>query len=211
MPVDTRAVGQTADREYEPFGGHRLPRGLYFDIGFIGGLAELDLVLDEFPIAAKPSGYGGRLAAGFLGDVWEFKLGVDYVFLESFEDAESGDVFDAGRFLELHLGLTAYFLPQSALRPFLGVRGLYNWLSFDDPLRIGDPTLTANGLGAGAHGGLNVRFGRRAALEFGASYSWTGDRDIRGETSPGGEKWPVGWIEDWQFLAGFASVWFHIN
>jgi hypothetical protein len=212
MPVDARAAAQrSAARDYEPFGGHRLQSGLYFDIGFIGGQANWDMLLDDFRIAAKPNGYGARLAASFLDEIWEFKLGGDYVFLESFEDYDSGDEFDAGRFLELYLGLTGYFLPRSSLRPFLGFRGLYNWLSFDDPLRIGDPRLTANGLGLGAHGGLNVLLGRKAALEFGASYSWTGSRDIRGEISPGGEKWSVGRIEDWHFISGFASLWIHIH
>ncbi len=212
IPVDARAAGQrTADQEYEPFGGSRLQQGLYFDIGFIGGRADWEMVLDDFRIAAKPNGYGGRLAAGFLGEIWEFKLGGDYVFLEKFEDLDSGDYFEDGRFLELYLGLTGYFLPRNALRPFLGVRGLYNSLSFDDPLRIGDPKLSAGGLGLGAHGGLNLLLGRNAALELGGSYSWTGSRDIKGETSPGGEKWPVGRIEDWHFISGFASVWIHIH
>jgi hypothetical protein len=212
MPLDGRqADPRQTEREYEAFGGDRLPRGLYLDVGFIAGQADWRMVLDEFPISAKPVGYGGRVSFAFFGEIWEVKLGGDLLFLESFEDTDSGDTFEGGRSFDIHLGLTGYVLPQSWLRPFLGVRGLYSNLSFDDPLRVGDPTVSAGGLGVGAHGGLNLRLGRKAALELGASYTWVGPRDIRGETSPGGVKGDVGRVDDWQFISGFAAVGIHIR
>lgn len=212
MPVDARPAGQrSTEREYEPFGGYRLRPGLYFNLAFIAGQSDWSMVLDEFPLAPKPNGYGARLTVGFLSEVWEFAVGGDYVFLENFADVDSEDEFRNGRFFELYLGLTAYLLPRSKLRPFFGLRGLHNSISFDDPLRIGDPELSAVGLGWGAHGGLNLSLGRSAALELGASYSRTGSREIRGETSPGGEKWPVGEIESWHFISGFASLAIHVR
>jgi hypothetical protein len=211
MAEAARPGDRGGEEEYEPFGGYRLPRGLYIDLGFVAGEADWKMVLDDFPIDVKTNGYGPRFAAAFVGEVWTFELGGDYVFLEGFEDIDSGDEFDNARFFELYLGLTAYLLPRSILRPFVGVRGFHNSLWFDDPLRIGDPKISAGGFGLGAHGGLNVSLGRRAALQFGASYSWSGSRALRGETSPGGEKWTVGEIDDWRFIAGFASMWIHIR
>jgi hypothetical protein len=194
-----------ADREYEPFGGYRLQRGLYLDLGVVAGQADWQMTLDGVASSVKPNGYGARVAVSWFEEKWELTLGGDYVFLGNFDE------FDNGRFFEVSLAFTGYLLPQSSLRPFIGARGLYNYLSFDDPSRLEDPKLTAGSFGAGAHGGLNVRLSPAAALEFGASYSWAAPRDIRGETGPGGEKGTVGRIDDWQFISGFATVWIHLH
>jgi len=199
------ASRRRTEREYEPFGGYRLQRGLYLDLGVVAGKADWQMTLDGAASSVDPNGYGARVAVNWFAEKWGVTLGGDYVFLGNFDE------FDNGRFLEVSLAFTRYFLPQSSLRPFVGARGLYNYLSFDDPLRAEELKLTAGSFGAGAHGGLSVRLSSAAALEFGASYSWAAPRDIRGETGPGVEQGAVGRIDDWQFISGFATAWIHLH
>ena len=199
LPPEARdASSRRSDREYEPFGGYRLQRGLYLDLAFLAGQADWQMTLDGVTSSPKTNGYGARVAASFFAEPWELSLGGDYVFLQDFDE------FTNGRFLEVSFGATAYFLPRSSLRPFVGARGLYNYLSFDDPRRSDDPKLTAGSFGLGAHGGLNWRLSPRAALEFGASYSWAGPRDLKSQGT-------VGRIENFQYIAGFAAVWIYLH
>lgn len=201
LPPEVREANERrANRQYEPFGGHRQQKGLYIVIGVIAGQAEWEMALSSISEKVQTNGIGPHLAASLFSGIWELTLGGDFVFLEDF------DGFDNARFYELFLGLTGHFLPQSSVQPFVGVRGLYSHLSFDDPIRFGDPQLTAASFGAGAHAGLSIRMSRRAALELGASYSWTANRDINGEIGLEGAKGTVGELDDWQFISGFAAV-----
>ena len=197
-PEAQDANSRRSEREYEPFGGYRLQRGLFLDLAFLAGQADWQMTLDGASRSPKTAGYGARVAASFFAEPWELSLGGDYVFVQDFDE------FTNGRFLEVSIGLTAYLLPNSSLRPFVGARGLYNYLSFDDPLRADDPKLTAGSFGLGAHAGLNWRLNPRAALEFGASYSWAGPRDIRSQGT-------VGRMEDFQYIAGFAAAWIYLH
>ncbi len=199
LPPEAReANSRRSNREYEPYGGRRLQRGLYLAVAVLAGPVDWQMTLDGASRLPETMGYGARVSASFFAEPWEMSLSGDYVFLEDFDE------FTNGRFMEFSVGLTGYFLSRSPLRPFVGVRGLYNYLLFDDPLRSDAPELTAGSLGLGAHGGLNWRLSPRTALEFGASYSWAAPRDLKSEGT-------VGRIEDFQYIAGFAAVWIFLQ
>jgi hypothetical protein len=204
-PEEREAIARSGGREYEPFGGYRLTKGLYVDIGVTAGRAEWEMAISAYSEEISVTGVGPRLVASVFVGTWELSFGGDFVFLENFEG------FNNARFYELHLGLTGYLLPQSSVRPFIGVRGLYSRLSFEDPISFGDPQLTAGSLGAGAHAGINIQLGRSSALQVGASYSWSADRDIRGTVEFGGRRDKVGELNGWRYASGFAALWINVH
>ena len=97
------------------------------------------------------------------------------------------------------------------MRPFAGVRGLYSRLSFEDPISFGDPQLTAGSFGAGAHAGVNIQLGPASAMQFGASYSWSADRDINGTVDFDGRRGKVGELNGWRYASGFATLWINVH
>ncbi len=208
LPPEVREANERrANRQYEPFGGRRQESGPYVSLGLILGQAKWDMTLTGSSGSFNNvNGRGGRLALSWFAGTWDIALGGDYVLLDDFGD------FENGKFWEIDLGVTGHLLPGSRLRPFAGVRVLYNALSFDDKdpdvgatRIIPDPKLTGSSFGVGAHAGVDIRLSRRAALQLGASYSRTAGRDIEGDTrlGNGGQ---LGNMEDWQFVSGFAAV-----
>jgi hypothetical protein len=85
------------------------------------------------------------------------------------------------------------------------VRGQWNTLTFREPDGFFDD-LSSEQFGGGAHAGLNIRLSRKASIEIGASYSWTGRRDLieRGD----GIELPIAALEaeDWEFASGFIVL-----
>jgi hypothetical protein len=53
--------------------------------------------------------------------------------------------------------------------------------------------------------------GRASALQFGASYSWTADRDIMGTVDIDGSRGKVGELNSWRYASGFAALWINVH
>jgi opacity protein-like surface antigen len=100
---------------------------------------------------------------------------------------------------------------NSVLRPYVGARGQYNILSLEDEERSFARQLSAESLGFGAFGGLDLRFSRNAALQLGVTYSGAGRTDIERKADPGGDAERVGQIEDWDFLSGHLAVFIRLG
>jgi hypothetical protein len=204
-PEEREAMSRSGEREYEPFGGFRLATGLYLDIGMSAGRADWEMTISSYSESISVTGVGPRLVASVFAGTWELSFGGDFVFLENFEG------FNNARFYELHLGLAGYLLPQATVRPFAGARVLYSRISFEDPISYGDPQLTAGSFGAGVHAGVSIQLGRASALQFGASYSWTADRDIMGTVDIDGSRGTVGELNGWRYASGFAALWINVH
>jgi hypothetical protein len=145
-------------------------------------------------------GDGPRVAASLYSAGWELTAGADLIFLERFAGFQGSN-----EYFEFFLDLTRYFRRDKKLQPFVGVRGQWNTLTFREPEGFFDD-LSSEQFGGGGHAGLNIRLSRKASIEIGASYSWTGRRDLieRGD----GIGVPIGGVdaEDWEFASGFIVL-----
>jgi hypothetical protein len=178
----------------------RRPSGLYFTVGWVAGEAEWQMDVPSGTESYSVEGNGPRLAASLYASGWELTAGTDLIFLEEFRGFEGNN-----EYFELFLDLTRYFLTDKKLQPFIGVRGQWNTLTLREPESLfGD--LSSQQFGAGGHAGLNIRLSRKASLEIGASYSWTGRRDLieRGDRI----QLPLTALqaEDWEFASGYAVL-----
>jgi hypothetical protein len=176
------------------------PNGLYLSVGWVAGEAEWQMDgLGGTEIYAV-EGDGPRLAASLYSAGWELTAGADLIFLEKFAGFPGSN-----EYFEFFLDLTRYFRRDKTLQPFLGLRGQWNTLTLREPDGFFDD-LTSEQFGGGAHLGLNIRLSRKASLELGAAYSWTGRRDLieRGD----GIGSPVAALEaeDWEFASGFVVL-----
>ncbi len=190
LPPEVREANERrVNRQYEPFGGYRLASGLYLDLRVVGGRAQWDMFLRS-DSRIEVYGAGPSLALSWFTGTWSAAIGVDYVFLEGLEN------FEDPRFAEIFLDITGHIETGSRVRPFLGARGMYNYLSFKRPLDPFDTTdVTSGEFGLGGNGGIGVRLSQSAALKLGASFSWVPRRDF-----------DAGTIDDWQFISLFATA-----
>jgi hypothetical protein len=176
------------------------PNGLYFTVGWVAGEAEWQMDVLNGTEAYAVEGDGPRVAASLYSSGWELTAGADLVFLEKFAGFQGSN-----EYFEFFLDLTRYFRRDKKLQPFVGVRGQWNTLTFREPDGFFDD-LSSEQFGGGAHAGLNIRLSRKASIEIGASYSWTGRRDLieRGD----GIELPIAALvaEDWEFASGFIVL-----
>jgi hypothetical protein len=180
--------------------GRGRPNGLYFTVGWVAGEAEWQMGVRGGTEAYAVEGDGPRVAASLYSAGWELTAGADLIFLEKFAGFRGSN-----EYFEFFIDLTRYFRREKTLQPFVGLRGQWNTLTFREPDDFFDD-LTSDQFGGGAHAGLNVRLSRGASIEIGASYSWTGQRDLieRGA----GIELPIAALEakDWEFASGFITL-----
>ncbi|UCC73423.1 MAG: PEGA domain-containing protein [Gemmatimonadota bacterium] len=191
----------TNDEGWQGRSSRRRPDGLYFSVGWVAGQAEWQMDMLSGPESFSLEGDGPRVATGVYASGWEITLGADLVFLKEVEGIFEG----SNEYFEFFVDLTRYFRRDKKLQPFGGLRGHWNTLTFRDPEDLYDD-LSSDAVGFGGHVGLNIRLGRKSSLEIGASYSYTGRRDLIEEGDAGVV--PIAVIEarDWEFASGYIVL-----
>ncbi len=194
-------VEDDGDQQREERVGPRRHRGVYFSVGAIGGEAEWREQLDgETTVTYSVEGNGVRLGASIYNNGWELGFGIDVVFFEKFEGFEGSN-----QYYEFFMDVNYHFLPNASVQPFVGGRLGMNTLTFKDVDGF-EGDLKGWSLDVGGQAGVNIRLSRKASLEVGATYTYTGYRDLFEEGD--GLSSPAGMIsiEDWTFASGFLML-----